>query len=167
MKKIKTPKLIVFSSILLSLLAFNVAGQTVVRSSINSIGSTKTASGLSVQSTTGQPYSTRSNNTGSTKVNPGFIQSNAFYILEENEMNELAVQVYPNPATYLLQIDAEERLTNATLKVHSINGTVQVSKNYPSFSSESINCSEWSNGTYIIELSSGKRSSKTKLIINN
>ena len=84
------------------------------------------------------------------------IQDNAF---------QHQVKIYPNPVLDIFAIKSEEALIKA-IKIYNLDGRLVLNQSYTSSRSEiNIDASSFSNGLYLVNLSSDSDSQHTKLII--
>lgn len=76
-----------------------------------------------------------------------------------NENDDLYVKIYPNPANEIIQIETKEKIDY--VNIYSIEGKlIQTEK------SKNINVSHFSNGSYILEIHSGEKVSRKRIVKN-
>lgn len=146
--------------------SFSFSQTTIARQSINSIGGSHTIEGVRIEQSIGQPHQTKVEQGEQVTLQPGFIQPRTFFI--ESISNELTVPltIYPNPATESFTLRAEENIEVAQLFISDLAGNKLEEIQLTDFRSHKVNCSEWSNGTYIISfVTSNGRKNNSKLII--
>ena len=147
-------------SLLILFLVFGVFtfgnAQSILRQSIGSMGTTYQSKSLTLQSATGQPYKTGTYHQEGYGHSPGFIQSSLFKLAYPNDSQPLVpirIHVYPNPATETVSFISDEELTDLTLKVYDLKGTVIHEDRVDQLGAYTLNCMNWSNGMYLIFLS--------------
>ena len=74
--------------------------------------------------------------------------------------------MYPNPASYFVTLESKERIENASIQVMDVTGKIIYEDFLLDLTSTELNCSLWSNGTYLISITSNNAKSVYKLIIN-
>lgn len=137
--------------------------QTIKRQCIASTGSYITDNGTTVQQTIGQPYGTTSYYSNKTRFNPGF-QQPVYRI--ETIRSRINATVFPNPASNQITIETTVLLEDVTIQILDIGGKLLLNENIKEFKNYTIDCSNWSNGTYLISLSDSKNDLySSKLII--
>jgi hypothetical protein len=140
--------------------------QSVKRQVISPTGGSSSSGGVFIQETTGQPYSTKSYSEGGTSIRQGFQQPSVFTAEIIDNVN-IEVGIYPNPSSYFVTIESKDMVENATLQVLDISGKVTHQENIKEFTSATIDCRDWANGTFIILITSENGAKSTsKLIIN-
>ncbi len=150
--------------IILLIFFSKVDAQTIKRQCIASTGSFTTENGTTVQQTIGQSYGTTPYYSNKTRFNPGF-QQPAFRI--ENIKSRIDATVFPNPTSNQLTIETAILLEDVTLQILDISGKLLLNENIKEFKTYSIDCSNWSSGTYLITLSDAKYDLySSKLIIS-
>lgn len=140
-----------FSVFVLSILPAVSNAQKVTRQSINVTGSSGKVGSVSIHETTGQTYSTETYYDDKNGVRPGFQQPSNFYVASIEE-EQIVLDLYPNPASFELNINYQSTINNVQLRVTNLVGQEIYSQSFGEFHSTKINCSEWSNGTYIVTL---------------
>lgn len=145
--------------------------QSIRRQSIGISGANMVSDGLLVKQTIGQPYATATYYENGIGFRPGFQQPAASasrsMIAQELLQSSVALSIYPNPAASSVRIENIEGVTNGLLKIMDSKGRLMVSKQLSEGESHSINCENWSNGLYLISVSSeGNASYSSKLIIS-
>jgi len=90
----------------------------------------------------------------------------------EQELNNLQIELYPNPAYSQVNLNIEGLTTNTChIKISDVLGKVQYTNIIDSSKNmeynTTINTSDLSNGSYIVEVTSGTKKEVRKLIINN
>ena len=79
--------------------------------------------------------------------------------------NNLAVNVYPNPANTTLNIESPKLLTNCRLELMDINGKMMHTQYYVDLSTTTIDLSQFSAGFYHLRLSSDQGNSYKKIMV--
>ena len=156
--KMEKYKAVFLILIFLSLLSFKTEAQTIARQTIGSYGSSGTINGASFSQTIGQPYATNIYGESGFRINPGFQQSGYFASLgdkQENkeEKNSLKkeyynLEIYPNPAKNKIHVST--RIEKGFLEVFNMQGRRILTKKNFYTSSKPINCTNWTDGAYMI-----------------
>ena len=137
--------------------------QTISRQSVGTIGKSFSNNEMTVQQSIGQSYGTSSRHQNTVHVHPGFIQRQQLFLVEENTLTDLPIEllIYPNPSAAFVQFSAEEPSENVDetiqIEVFSIDGVRIFSNQIPNLSSYILDCSSWSSGSYIIHISRNNR----------
>jgi hypothetical protein len=155
-------KKIIFISILCCFPAFGWA-QKIVRSSIGTLGSSKTVSDVLVQSTAGQASLTTTEKSGEGLViRQGFQQPTNI----ETEKNDLNIVVYPNPSNgnFTIKTDLTANIMYG-YTVFDQNGCVIESGTANGNESKEINIANPQTGIYHIAVTSGELQSSFKITL--
>ena len=143
--------------------------QSISRQCISSYGYVSSSTSVAINQTAGQCFSTSSKSESGNTVLQGFQQPVVFSIEDKNDplFNQLEVNIYPNPATYNVNITSQEKIENLHIDVMDIAGKIIQSEQILDANFHSISCESWSNGIYFISLKDNNQKSKTiKLIIS-
>jgi hypothetical protein len=147
----------------------NCFGQSIDRDVVSTSGGYANNSDLSVSWTIGEPV-TETFASNNFVLYQGFQQGE--YIVEvpesnENGINDIYIDVYPNPAGDFLVVDFKDPdKSNFTLNLYSLNGKKIFSKKADPFSKNKyINLSEYQSGTYILKVINKQGSKTFKIII--
>src|SRR3989339_175441 len=143
--------------------------QTVKRQCISSIGTSVKKDNIYFGQTIGQFYSTTSYIENKAAVLHGFQQPSVFHIenIETGEGKNLHLNVFPNPATYVIKIFSEELIENSQISITDINGQLIFHELIAQLQTYDINCDSWNNGIYFITVTDKYNNKKSlKLIIN-
>ena len=146
--------------------------QELKRQTIGSYGGGSLDGGLYVNQTVGQPFFTSTFSDGrQLSVHPGFQQSETFRVEwigdDEAHIDPIAMYVYPNPASQVLNLEVEEIIERVEIQVREVNGRIVWEEQFDDFQKQTIYCDDWSDGMYFITVSeSEKRKTTIKLIIN-
>jgi hypothetical protein len=160
-----TKKIISLLSVFLVVACLSINAQSIKRQSISPLGGSSSTNGVFIQQTTGQAYSTQSYSGDGFSIRQGFQQPSVFSI-ELVESIKLNIGVYPNPASYFVTLESKEHIENASIQVMDITGKIIYEDFLLDLTSTELNCSLWSNGTYLISITSNNAKSVYKLIIN-
>lgn len=107
--------------------------QTVQRTSLNSGGISSSASGISITSSFGQPFSAYTE-TPNIKLFMGFQQKLPKSVASIQPNNNLSlIQVYPNPFVSEIYINTETKINSESLKLTNIAGQEVAIKNIHSY----------------------------------
>jgi hypothetical protein len=77
------------------------------------------------------------------------------------------VVVYPNPASGIINVKLDEKVSNLEIRISSIVGRLLYSKQFSNTSFEQLDLSELNSGTYFIQLKGSDVSYIQKVFINN
>ena len=140
------------------------SGQSIVRSSLNSLGSASKAGNMIIRQTTGQSSITSVGQNGKTILRQGFQQPVATK-RSETEENQVLFSLWPNPAheTTILEIDGE--ISKYSIKIISIQGTLMTLIKDQTSGFKQLDLNNYQQGIYIVTVSSGAKSSSLKLIV--
>jgi hypothetical protein len=142
-----------------------VRAQSIQRQTISSTGSYFTSDGYLIRQTIGQPYNTKTSNQNNISYRPGF-QQPVFQI--EILLSNLKLTIFPNPSSDFVNIESSVVLKGVKLDVFDNIGQLVFTSNFESFKSFKLNCTNYSSGAYIINITSitDKKALSAKLIIN-
>lgn len=133
----------------LSLFSFLTPAQTLTRQVVASSGAGVQYNGVLIQQTVGQPYNTTPNYENGARYTPGFQQPVFKAELIKTSINVVA---FPNPATFRFNIEVDKTLKDVRIQVMDISGKLVFSDTQNELKTYSVNCSEWANGAYILNL---------------
>ncbi len=154
--------------IFLVLLPFCVQAQSVRRYVISSYSSTGVSGSVPYEQTAGQPYFTAASYNNKAVVLPGFQQPVVYKFENMNSgtLSPIRLNVYPNPATNSVIIQAAEQIDDPVLRVTDVNGKLILAENKILLQNYILDCAGWPDGIYFITVS-GKNQNRTsvKLII--
>lgn len=129
---------------------FNVAyAQSLQRQSIGSLGGSAYTDGMLIQHTVGQPYSTNTYYDNGIAYRPGFQQPVFKLSLIKASIN---MDVFPNPATSWVTLRSSKTLKSALFQVVDLNGKLVFKESFNEFTTYTLKCDDWSNGTYVLSL---------------
>lgn len=169
-KKKLHQKLILYGIfILFFCLPYKSYAQTVIRQCISSYAYVSSTNSAVINQTAGQCFSTATKPEGINTVLQGFQQPVNFSIEDKSIslLNQLDLMVYPNPATYNINIRSKEKIEKLYIEITDMTGKIIQSERISDFKSHSISCGSWSNGIYLISVSDSNQKSKIiKLIIS-
>ena len=157
-----------FMLALLFLIGYTSQGQSIKRQSIACIGSSNLVGHVLVQQTAGQPYATGGYYAENVVVLPGFQQSNQLTVEINQTLAKVEMQVWPNPAVSSVSIVTMESISNATIKITDINGRNVSQEHFENLNSHVVDCQQWPEGIYIMQvISGGKNVFSSKIIKRN
>ena len=87
-----------------------------------------------------------------------------------NGLNEIVnaenpISVYPNPATQIITISAQENLSNAVVLIYDLSGKLVLQKDIHSIHKQTnLDISSLENGIYMIQVNNNNRVSRFKLM---
>lgn len=128
-------------------------GQSLKRQTIASSVGGKTEDGVVMGQTIGQPYQTKTKESGGIFYRPGFQQP---VFRTELLKTTVAVTILPNPAIYSFFIECSDSLTNADLSAYDEAGRLVYTEHIEYFKRHEVNCNNWANGVYIITVTDKK-----------
>ena len=143
--------------------------QTIIRQSISSYGGSSLNECILFSNTTGQCYNTITLSETDISVLPGFQQPNTFSVeeIKEQQNNTINIEVFPNPASFSFTIKNEGKSILTNLNVTDINGREIFFKKISDSVINIIDCSNWENGIYLINISDINCNNKSlRLIIS-
>lgn len=133
-------------------IVYTTEAQTIIRSSINCVGSANTNESLHVQQSTGQPHGTKSFYSNKIESRPGFIQPSQIWVEQIRNTFELEMNVYPNPSTSQVFFKLNENLEDVVLSVVDQKGKMIFQEEIQSLRDYTLNCNDWMNGYYFIHI---------------
>ena len=99
----------------------------------------------------GQPYGTSSYYGPSSSLHPGYEQPfNAQSFV--GNANLVSLTLFPNPTTDFVVLSASSTLGNVLLEVFDFGGRKVFEKSIESFTNYKLQCTNWSNGFYLVRL---------------
>jgi len=124
--------------------------QLIKRQSIGTIGMHSSSNGLHVIQSVGQPFFT----SGANNVNPGFIQTEKYFIYSESKDESFLVnnkvRMFPNPVESILTIEGvESDFVINCIKMYDVKGQL-IRFIGGSDVNGSVNCMDLSPGVYLI-----------------
>lgn len=138
--------------------------QSLKRECVASSGSSVVNNGTSIHQTLGQPYNTTSYYSNNIRFNPGFQQP---ALRVENIKSTINAKIFPNPTSNQITLETTTLLENATIQIIDMSGKLLFNEKLRELKSFAIDCSNWSNGIYMITLSDAKSDLySSKLIIS-
>ena len=158
--------LIILFISLLSLYSFPSSGQSIIRSSLSSLGTAVSEEGFILRQTIGQPSNTLIFANGEVTIRQGFQQA----ISGENlykANNSLDFRLYPNPARDRTRLDFSEEMKDYTITIYNLTGTPLQSLPGQSRQSQWLDLKSYPEGMYIIKITAGQRTGSKKLILNH
>lgn len=145
-------------------LTFVVKGQHLSRQSISSSGSNKSEKGITIQQTIGQPFDTRTKQSGKTVFRPGFNQP---VFSAEMLSSSVKASISPNPALFEFTLEISDTLYNVELVAYDERGRDIYHENFAAFKKQVVHCPYWANGVYLIHLTDEKNNLVTAKIIKH
>ena len=150
----------------LILRCYSSSGQSIIRSTLSSIGTAVSEEGLILRQTIGQPSNTFIFINGEVTIRQGFQQAiSGVNYYQPN--NALDFTLYPNPAKDHTRIEFSEELKDYTLTIYNLTGMPLASFTGQTLQSRSLDLKSYPEGIYIIKISAGKRTGSRKLILNH
>jgi len=156
-------KIIFFQLIIISQISNS---QSIVRSSLNCLGSTVSDNGLIIRQTVGQSSNTLLFNKGGFELRQGFQQPRAsFHPIKE--ILPINFSLSPNPASDRTLLELKEECFQYTITIRNINGIIIAEFNEESSQSKWLEFKSNVSGVYIITITCGNRIGFNKLIITH
>lgn len=159
-------KKIRFVSVLLLLYCFPSSGQTIIRSSLSSLGAFVSEEGFLLRQTVGQPSNTLIFANGEVTIRQGFQQAVSGENLYKAN-NSLVFRLYPNPARDRTQLDFSKEIKDYTITVYNLTGTPLATIPGQNLQSRWLDLKSYPEGMYIIRITAGNRTGSKKLILNH
>ncbi len=160
-------KLITLSIMLL--IACTCTGQSIARQVISTAGDYASTADVSISWTIGEPV-TETFTSDNYILLQGFQQGDDYIITppegNENGLQDIQFQIYPNPTEDLLIIELKDRPKERfTVKLFSISGKLILTRPIKPYSTLNyINLSSIQSGTYILKILDNNRMRTFKLI---
>ena len=152
MKNFKLFKILLFvCSIFIVLFGFlaNTNAQTLQRQSISTCGSSyKISETVLIRQTIGQPYSTIAFKSDKFLLHPGFQQSSNLKVDKVQNVLNLEIEIFPNPASEYIKIKGIEK---ASVEVYDLLGNLIISQKNVTENAQ-INLSKLSSGSYFVKI---------------
>lgn len=148
--------LIIFSS--------NSFCQSIIRSSIGSIGTTFYSEGIILKQTIGQSSPTTKLITGNATLRQGFQQPVTNQITDES-LPQISFSIYPNPATLEFRILLSEEFSEYDLNISQLTGKIFYNEERIKVIDHRINIDGFLPGVYIIQIKAENRVGMKKLVI--
>ena len=151
---------------LLCVLAISANGQSIIRQSIGTSGTSSTINGVSFYSSVGQTFSTTSVQGSSLVYRPGFVQP--ISVKTTTSSKRLSLDVYPNPASKQINVSSASSLTGVKVVVLDLQGRTILEETRSEVQELTLDCSMWSKGTYIIKVQDASNKVHiSKIVVNN
>jgi len=141
-------------------------GQTIVRSSLSSLGSSVSREGLILRQTIGQSSNTYVFNEGGLVLRQGFQQS----VTSLNQLEAIVpvdFNLSPNPANDKTLLKFHEEIGRSIISVRDINGYLLSELKVESLTANWLDLNNYKPGIYIITVKSGNNKRSKKLIITH
>ena len=139
--------------------------QSIERSSVNSMGSSRSSDGIFIQQSVGQPFQTNSYYSNKIESRPGFIQPTHLSVELIQSTFQIDLTAHPNPTTAEVSFAPNENLEDVVLRVMDQYGKMIFTEQVESLKNYNLECYDWSNGTYFIYITDEKgRNYESKLI---
>jgi hypothetical protein len=151
---------------LLLLNCFSGFGQSIIRSSISSLGSAVSEDGFILRQTIGQPSNTLIFITGELTLRQGFQQA----LSGENiyqAPDPLDFKLSPNPARDKTLIEFTREIKDYTITIYNLTGTPLAIIPGQELQSHWLDLKSYPEGMYIITITSDKKTGSKKLILNH
>jgi hypothetical protein len=148
----------------LILISIDSSGQSLMRSSLSSIGSSVSGDGFILRQTIGQPSNTIAGKNGLMVLRQGFQQP----LLSQNiipEIIPLVFSLYPNPATERTLLEFSQEISNCSITITSASGIVVSKLTDQMLLSNWLDLKGLSPGLYIVTVKSDLRIGSRKLIV--
>lgn len=147
MEKFKQ-RLPLIAALVFVLVSSDSQAQTLQRQTNGTSGGMADIAGFHFQFTVGQPYHTLSNYSNSIGTRPGFIQP--LLVAGSKAPNPIVFKVYPNPTQDVVHMTSDTELKQPSLIVTNLQGIKVHDVPYVDPRFITIDCSNWTSGTYFI-----------------
>lgn len=138
--------------------------QSLQRQTMSSSGNYSLSDGTLIRQTIGQPYSTQTYYGNNISYRPGF-QQPVFTI--ELIKSTITLKVFPNPTEKFINIETPVIIEHAVLSLMDNAGKSVFSQTIEHLKNYQLNCSDFANGLYIINITTSENKTfSAKLIIN-
>ena len=145
---------------------------SVQKSTINFVGSTTVYASnnkYQIQQSIGQSSIIGTKEINSVVVQQGFLNNNISFSIDNTDkkiiQETLDFIISPNPFIDYIKIDfAKKTESDVYIKIYDINGKVHANKKYSATDKIVISMKNYSLGTYLINIKSGKISSTNKIL---
>jgi len=157
-----------FIGALFLILNLHSEAQSLKRQSIGSAGPNLLVGGIAMQQSVGQPYFTVAHYSSEGSYLPGFVQPSKLNVAESIHARlNISMDVYPNPSRGSVNIELPVTLSSAKVQVRDMQGRLLVDEHVAGFRKYFINCADWQNGFYLVNLFDDENNSySSKFIIN-
>lgn len=140
------------------------AGQTIIRSTLSSLGTAVSEEGLFLRQTIGQPSNTLIFMNGDVSILQGF-QQPVSGVNPVQPKNLLDFRLYPNPAHGQTQVVFSEEIKDYTITIHNLTGTPLAIIPGRALTSKWLDLKDYPEGMYIITITTGRMTGSKKLIL--
>jgi hypothetical protein len=137
--------------------------QSIQRESISSFGSSMVIDQSLIRQTIGQPFSTQTFYSSDISFRPGFQQP---LIQIHVVRSDFSIKTFPNPTANFINIESATPIHNATLTIIDNIGKLVLVQNVPALMLHQIDCSDYANGMYILNVRVPEKTFTAKIIIN-
>jgi len=141
-------------------------GQSIIRSSLSSLGTAVSQEGFILRQTIGQPSNTLIFVNGEVTIRQGFQQA----LTGENiyqTSDPLEFKLSPNPARDKTLIEFTGEITDYKITIYNLTGTSLAVIPGQELVSRWLDLKSYPEGMYIIKITSGKLTGSKKLILNH
>ncbi len=157
---IKVNIILVFG--LLGLTCQIMNAQSIQRQTISSSGNSVTHGKQIVRQTIGQPYQTHATYGNEVSYRPGF-QQPVFKM--ESIQSSFSINVFPNPASFFLNLSSDKLLDNVKITIHDELGKIIYEADLGNFQKHQIACNAWANGAYFLKVINNDNFHSSKIIL--
>ena len=141
--------------------------QSLVRSTLSSIGSSYSEDGILVRQTVGQPSATIAFTNGTLRLNQGFQQPIIRQAILEAK-NPIDLEIYPNPSKGKSLLRINEEISSYTITIYSAQGKILKILPDQSLPAKWLDFEQYMPGSYIVVVTTRERiGSKTLMLIKN
>lgn len=149
--------------LVLTILFFHsINAQSIQRQTISSSGNSVNNGKNLVRQTIGQPYQTPATYNNEVTYRPGF-QQPVFKM--EAIQSSFAINVYPNPASFFLNLSSDKLLDNVKIVIHNELGKIIYETELGNFQKHQIACNTWANGAYFLTITNNDKFYSSKIIL--
>lgn len=148
--------------LLLLAIVSSAYSQTMQRQTISSSGNSVSSNKLIIRQTIGQPYQTHATYNNEVSYRPGFQQP--IFSMESIE-SSFSLNVYPNPASFFLNLSSDKLLDNVKISIHDGLGKIVYETELSNFTKHQVACNSWANGAYFLKVINNDKTFTSKIIL--
>ena len=146
----------------MSVLVHIATAQSIQRQVISSSGNTVNEGKQIVRQTIGQPYQTLSTYNNEVLYRPGFQQP---IFRMEAIQSSFSINVFPNPASFFLNLSSDKLLDNVKITIHDELGRLIYETELSDFTKYQVACNAWANGAYFLNVTNNDKFYTSKIIL--
>ncbi len=136
--------------------------QSIQRQTISSTGNSISTGKQIIRQTIGQPYQTYPTYNPEVSFRPGFQQP--IFSMESIE-SSFSLNVYPNPASFFLNLSSDVSLDHVIISIHDGFGKIVYETELSNFTKHQVACNNWANGAYFLKVIKSDKTFTSKIIL--